>query len=113
MSLKKLSGKKSKTENKRSVKRNLDSGSKRLIIKDVARYTGFSIATVSRVLNESGVYYSQKTYQKVRDAIKALTISGIKIPEQMSIVGFDGIEISRYVNPALTTVVQPRFEMGN
>ena len=45
-------------------------------------------------------------------AIKALKKFGIKVPEDISIVGFDGLEISRFINPTLTTVVQPRFEMG-
>ncbi|MBM3703042.1 MAG: LacI family transcriptional regulator, partial [Actinobacteria bacterium] len=45
-------------------------------------------------------------------AIKALKESGVKVPEDISIIGFDGLEISRFINPTLTTIVQPRFEMG-
>lgn len=37
---------------------------------------------------------------------------GIRVPEDLSIVGFDDIEASSYVFPSLTTVKQPRFEMG-
>ena len=40
-------------------------------------------------------------------AQKALIDAGLKIPEDVSITGFDGIEFSRYTNPALTTVEQP------
>lgn len=37
---------------------------------------------------------------------------GIRIPADLSVVGFDNIEASWYVSPPLTTVHQPRFEMG-
>jgi DNA-binding LacI/PurR family transcriptional regulator len=37
---------------------------------------------------------------------------GVRVPEQLSIVGFDGVEISRYVTPPLTTVHQPKLRLG-
>jgi LacI family transcriptional regulator len=36
----------------------------------------------------------------------------LRIPEDISIVGFDDIEMSEHVTPALTTVRQPLAEMG-
>ncbi len=36
--------------------------------------------------------------------LRALHSSGIKIPEEMSVVGFDGIQLSDAVHPPLTTV---------
>ena len=39
-------------------------------------------------------------------------IYGIRIPQDISIVGYDDIEIADVVNPALTTVRQPLDEMG-
>ena len=45
-------------------------------------------------------------------AIKALSDLGYKIPQDISIIGFDGLEITKYTNPSLTTVIQPRYEMG-
>ncbi|MBC8387980.1 MAG: LacI family DNA-binding transcriptional regulator [Actinobacteria bacterium] len=45
-------------------------------------------------------------------AIKALNNSGISVPDDISIIGFDGLEISKYINPSLTTIIQPRYEMG-
>lgn len=44
--------------------------------------------------------------------IKALSDLGYKIPEDISIVGFDGLEITNYIRPGLTTIIQPRYEMG-
>lgn len=37
---------------------------------------------------------------------------GIRLPQELSVVGYDDIEPSWYVTPPLTTVHQPRFEMG-
>jgi len=38
--------------------------------------------------------------------------SGIRVPETLSVVGFDDIRFARYTYPALTTVAQPMREIG-
>jgi len=43
---------------------------------------------------------------------RALSEAGLKIPEDVSIVGFDDAPFARYAYPPLTTVAQPRWEMG-
>lgn len=45
-------------------------------------------------------------------AMQAIKEAGLKVPEDFSIVGFDDIEISQYLNPALTTIRQKKEEMG-
>lgn len=45
-------------------------------------------------------------------AIEVLTQSNIKVPEEISITGFDNISLSKVVSPKLTTVEQPSYEMG-
>jgi DNA-binding LacI/PurR family transcriptional regulator len=37
---------------------------------------------------------------------------GLKVPEDLSVVGFDDILIAEYAQPALTTVAVPRTEIG-
>jgi LacI family transcriptional regulator len=37
-------------------------------------------------------------------ALRALHEHGIKVPQEMAIIGFDDIDVSAYVNPPLTTV---------
>src|SRR5262245_14771349 len=45
-------------------------------------------------------------------ALRAARELGIRVPEQLSIIGFDDSELSRVSSPALTTVRQPLEEMG-
>jgi DNA-binding LacI/PurR family transcriptional regulator len=44
--------------------------------------------------------------------IQALSEAGLRVPEQISIMGFDGIEVGQYLTPPLTTVEQPVFRLG-
>jgi LacI family transcriptional regulator len=41
-----------------------------------------------------------------------LISSGVKVPEDISVIGFDNIEFSAMVSPPLTTINQPAFETG-
>ncbi|MED4402196.1 LacI family DNA-binding transcriptional regulator [Metabacillus fastidiosus] len=45
-------------------------------------------------------------------AIKAVHKLGMKVPEDISIIGFNGIRLSEATTPELTTIVQPIYELG-
>ena len=45
-------------------------------------------------------------------ALRAARDRGLRVPEDVSIAGFDDIDLSRATTPALTTVRQPLAEMG-
>ncbi len=45
-------------------------------------------------------------------AIRALREAGIRVPEDVSVVGFDDIQSAAYQTPGLTTVRQPLRHMG-
>ncbi len=45
-------------------------------------------------------------------AIGALRDAGLKVPRDVSVVGFDDIPLAAYFDPALTTVRLPAYELG-
>ena len=45
-------------------------------------------------------------------AIRALREAGLRVPQDVSIVGFDDIQSAAFQNPGLTTVRQPLRTMG-
>src|ERR1700722_19273850 len=45
-------------------------------------------------------------------AIKALREGGLRVPQDVSVVGFDDVQSAAFQNPALTTVRQPLRTMG-
>jgi LacI family transcriptional regulator len=45
-------------------------------------------------------------------AIRELRARGLRVPEDVSVVGYDDIPVAEFVHPALTTVRQPTREVG-
>ncbi|MCC5909609.1 MAG: LacI family DNA-binding transcriptional regulator [Clostridiaceae bacterium] len=45
-------------------------------------------------------------------AAKAILKRGLRVPEDISIIGFDGLDFSEFFHPSITTVKQPGEEMG-
>ena len=45
-------------------------------------------------------------------AVRALKDHGLRVPEDVEVIGFDDIEIARLVEPPLSTISQPGLEMG-
>lgn len=44
--------------------------------------------------------------------LRAARAAGLSVPGDLAIVGFDDIPFAAYVHPALTTIAQPKIEMG-
>jgi LacI family transcriptional regulator len=44
--------------------------------------------------------------------IQTLTARGIRVPEDVSVLGFDDLPFSAWVTPALSTIAHPAFETG-
>ncbi|MDK2879278.1 MAG: LacI family transcriptional regulator [Thermoanaerobacteraceae bacterium] len=45
-------------------------------------------------------------------AINAIYDSGLRCPEDISVMGFDNIDLCEVTRPALTTIAQPMYEIG-
>lgn len=45
-------------------------------------------------------------------AVKALVDHGLRVPEDCSVIGIDGLRLSSYFIPTLTTMAQPTQELG-
>jgi len=44
--------------------------------------------------------------------IKAIKSKGLKVPEDISVLGFDNLKFSSIFEPGLTTIAQPAYEIG-
>lgn len=44
--------------------------------------------------------------------ISSLRRMGLSVPEDVSVTGFDGIDLARHISPKLTTIIQPSRTMG-
>ena len=45
-------------------------------------------------------------------ALRAAAEAGCSVPKELAIVGYDDIEIAHFTNPPLTTIAQPKKEIG-
>ena len=45
-------------------------------------------------------------------ALEAASELGLRVPEDLSVMGYDDQELSRYTHPPLSTIVLPNYEMG-
>ena len=45
-------------------------------------------------------------------AIRAFLEAGVRIPEDVSLIGFDDVDMASLVHPPLTTIWQPKHELG-
>lgn len=52
-------------------------------------------------------------YEMTLGSIIAINENNIDIPTDLSIIGFDNIQLAKVVNPSLSIVVQPMNEIGN
>lgn len=51
-------------------------------------------------------------YEMTLGAVMAINEMGINIPDDLSIIGFDNMELIRVLNPPLSVVVQPMEKIG-
>ncbi len=59
----------------------------------------------------SAVFYGND--EMAIGGLKAFEESGISVPDDVSVIGYDDIQLAEYVNPPLTTIKQPKSEAGS
>ncbi|MNQ92640.1 HTH-type transcriptional repressor CytR [compost metagenome] len=45
-------------------------------------------------------------------ALRAIEQAGLRVPQDIAVVGFDGTELSEMVSPPLSTIEQPSRDIG-
>ncbi len=65
---------------------------------------------LARASRPSAVFCSSD--QMAIGLMRALHSAGLRVPQDMSVAGFDDIEFAAVAEPALTTIHQPRRELG-
>jgi LacI family transcriptional regulator len=74
---------------------------------------GYPVA--ARLLGQKRPFTALVSYNDIAaiGAIRSFRDHGIRVPEDVSVVGFDDIQAAAYHTPSLTTVRQPLHSMGN
>jgi LacI family transcriptional regulator len=78
----------------------------------ITPHSGYPL--VKRLLSRGNPFTALFAYNdnSAIGAIRAIQDAGLRVPEDVSVVGFDDIESAAYGNPSVTTVRQPLHEMG-
>jgi LacI family transcriptional regulator len=82
----------------------------------LVRYGGFSPqsgeSAMIELLDEkpSAVFVASDTV--AMGALRALRSRGVRVPDDLALMGFDDIPLSEFIDPPLSTVRLPAFELG-
>ena len=72
------------------------------------------IVLVEKTFHEHGLptaFYAASDLMAMA-ALRALYQLGVRVPDQVAVIGMSNIEMSQYANPPLTTIDVPTVEMG-
>lgn len=79
---------------------------------DFSMASGHAAATALLALEERPTAAFCMNDEMAIGLIQAVKASGLKVPDDISVTGFDDIEYAKYCDPPLTTVAQPAEELG-
>ena len=86
---------------------------KRLVVSgDFSLGSGRRAVATLRAVNEPPTAIFCCNDEMAIGAMHRVKTDGFRVPEDISIIGFDDIEFASYVDPALTTISQPTEELG-
>ncbi|MGG1691812.1 LacI family DNA-binding transcriptional regulator [Heyndrickxia ginsengihumi] len=79
---------------------------------DFSYESGFNLMKKLLMLDEIPTAVFAANDEMAMGAIKAAKAKGIRVPDDLSVIGFDDIKFASIFEPALTTIAQPTFEIG-
>ncbi len=84
-----------------------------LVANDASPELGYPV--VNELLTRGNHFTALVCYNDIAaiGAIRAFRDHGIRVPEDVSIIGFDDIQAAAYYYPSLTTIRQPMHSMGS
>jgi LacI family transcriptional regulator len=76
--------------------------------------TALAEASVARLLSEGPAPRAivAANDESAIGALNAVRRAGLRVPEEVAVAGFDGLEVSAWLNPGLTTLRYDRKELG-
>lgn len=77
---------------------------------DIKTTTGVTEKLLKQHLDIDGIF-AGNDYMAL-GVIKAAIKLGKRVPEDLSVIGFDGINLSKLTNPEITTIAQPIYQIG-
>ncbi len=83
----------------------------RLVRRDEPNVEGGYRATLDILVEQPDALFVATDPMAV-GALRALRERGLRVPDDVAVVGFDGLPNARVTDPVLTTVVQPVMEVG-
>lgn len=79
---------------------------------DYTADTGYALMKEIMQLDQPPTAVFISNYEMTIGAMMAINEMGIQVPEQLSVIGFDQLELSKLIRPSLSVVVQPMAEIG-
>lgn len=83
-----------------------------IVVGDYLRGSGYQAMLQLLDLPEPPEAVFAANDQMAIDAVMAIQARGLRVPQDIAVVGFDDIPMASYISPALTTVHQPVYELG-
>ncbi|WP_448249691.1 LacI family DNA-binding transcriptional regulator [Thalassotalea agariperforans] len=79
---------------------------------DFSKWSGLNAATQFVHMDNRPTAVVSFNDEMAIGLIKGFKTAGLSVPSDVSVTGFDDMEVSKYIDPTLTTISQPATELG-
>ena len=89
----------------------LEVDEKKIFLKNFTIDTGYEgVKTLLKETKIDGIFCGNDLI--AIGAMQALKQNNLKVPEDVKVIGFDNISVSKFTDPPLTTIKQPIYQLG-